>query len=67
MSNFNNEENMLKETEKQGTKENKGLDLLSNDNVSVGIRPDIKDNNVRIQLCSCSIVFSCFEKYKEDN
>jgi hypothetical protein len=66
-NNSNNEENMLKETEKQDTKENKGTDILSNDNVSVGIRPDVKDNIVRIQICSCSVVFSCFEKYKEDN
>jgi hypothetical protein len=56
----NTNDDILKEN--KDTKENKGLDILSNDNVSVGIRPDIKDNNVRIQICSCSIVFSCFEK-----
>ena len=46
--------------------------ILSNDNVDVGIDPDVNANkvDVNIQLCSCSItlLFHCFSRKmnKED-
>jgi hypothetical protein len=39
--------------------------ILSGDNkIDVGIKPDIKDNVVPIQICSCSlnVIFNCFSK-----
>lgn len=43
-------------------KDSDGNGNFSNDNVNVGIRPDVKSNNILIQFCSCSLVFSCFNK-----
>ena len=40
--------------------------VLSGDNkVDVEIEPDVKSNNVHIQLCSCSIILNCFTTKKE--
>jgi hypothetical protein len=39
--------------------------ILSGDNkIDVDIKPDVKDNVVPIQVCSCSlnIIFNCFSK-----
>jgi hypothetical protein len=39
------------------------VNVLSGDNkVDVEIEPDVKSNNVYVQLCSCSLslVFNCF-------
>ena len=39
--------------------------ILSGDNkIDVGIKPDIKENVVPIQICSCSlnVIFNCFSK-----
>jgi hypothetical protein len=41
------------------------INLLNGDNdVNVGITPDVKQNDVKIQLCSCSFsfIFHCFSK-----
>jgi len=31
--------------------------LINNDDVNVGIKPDVKNNRVIVSLCSCSIFF----------
>ena len=37
------------------------VNVLSGDNkVDVDIEPDVKSNDVYLQLCSCSLVFNCF-------
>lgn len=39
--------------------------LLNGDNdIDVGIKPDVKQNDTKIQICSCllNITFSCFNK-----
>ena len=37
------------------------VNVLSGDNkVDVDITPDVKSNDVYLQLCSCSMVFNCF-------
>lgn len=44
--------------------------ILSGDNkVDVGIKPDVKDNNTKVQICSCSfkLVFNCFSKKNSDD
>lgn len=36
------------------------LKLLDDNQVDVDIDPNVKSNDVKIQLCSCSIVLYCF-------
>jgi len=36
------------------------VNALSDNKVGVEIEPDVKSNNVHLQLCSCSIVLNCF-------
>ena len=36
------------------------INALANNNVAVDIDPNVKSNNVNLQMCSCSIVFNCF-------
>ena len=39
------------------------VNVLSGDNkVDVDIAPDVKSNDVYLQLCSCSMVFNCFTR-----
>ena len=39
------------------------VNVLSGDNkVDVDIEPDVKSNDVYLQLCSCSLVFNCLTK-----
>jgi hypothetical protein len=38
------------------------IKTLSNNKVDVEIEPDVKSNNVNLQMCSCSIVFNCFSR-----
>lgn len=39
----------------------KDVNVLSGDNkVDVEIEPDVKSNDVYIQLCSCSMILNCF-------
>jgi hypothetical protein len=52
-------ENMNRDT---SDKEN-DVNVLSGDNkVDVDIEPDVKSNDVYLQLCSCSLVFNCLTK-----
>jgi len=43
------------------------INALSDNKVDVEIEPDVKSNNVTIQICSCSIVFNCFTHTKPKN
>jgi len=36
------------------------VDALSNNKVGVEIEPDVKENRVNIQICSCAFVLNCF-------
>ena len=38
------------------------VDALNNNKVDVEIEPDVKSNNVVVQICSCSlsIILNCF-------
>ena len=36
--------------------------LSGNNKIDVDIEPDVKSNDVYLQLCSCSIVFNCFTR-----
>jgi len=39
------------------------VNVLSGDNkVDVDIEPDVKSNDVYLQICSCSVVFNCLTK-----
>jgi serine/threonine protein phosphatase PrpC len=41
------------------------ITVLTNDHkVDVEIEPEVKANNVNVQMCSCSIVFNCFSPNK---
>ena len=40
------------------------INALANNNVAVDIDPNVKSNNVNVQMCSCSIVFNCFSPNK---
>jgi len=42
------------------------INALSNNKVGVDIDPNVKSNNVNLQMCSCSIVFNCFSPNKPD-
>ena len=37
------------------------INALSDNKVDVDIEPDVKSNNVNLQMCSCSIVLNCFK------
>ena len=54
---------MNKTPEKSDKKDDDDINVLSGDNkVDVDIKPDVKSNDVYLQLCSCSIVFNCFTR-----
>lgn len=42
------------------------INALSNNKVGVDIDPNVKSNNVNLQMCSCSIVFNCFSPNKPE-
>lgn len=49
--------------EKNDGDEGDDVNVLSGDNkVDVDIAPDVKSNDVYLQLCSCSMVFNCFTR-----
>lgn len=48
---------------KENKNEDDNVNVLSGDNkVKVDIEPDVKSNDVYLQLCSCSLVFNCLTK-----
>jgi hypothetical protein len=62
--------NLEKNTENKNNEDNQDkinkdddVNVLSGDNkIDVGIKPDVKSNDVYLQLCSCSMVFNCFTR-----
>jgi hypothetical protein len=40
------------------------VNALSDNKVDVDIEPDVKSNNINLQMCSCSIVLNCFTHTK---
>jgi hypothetical protein len=40
------------------------VNALSDNKVDVEIEPDVKSNDVVVQICSCSLVFNCFSSSK---
>ncbi len=40
--------------------------ILSDDKVDVDIEPDVKSNNINIQMCYLSLVFNCCVLFNED-
>ena len=54
----NNEKNIIS---KEPSKNEYDIKALSDNKVEVEIEPDVKSNNVNVQMCSCSIVFNCFK------
>ena len=36
------------------------VEAMNNNKVDVEIEPDVKSNEVVVQICSCSLVFNCF-------
>jgi len=46
---------------------NQDIEAFNNDKVDVDIEPDVKSNNVNLQMCSCSIVFNCFSSNKHEH
>lgn len=42
------------------------VDALSNNKVGVEIEPDVKENRVIIQICSCAFVLNCFSFNRPD-
>ena len=56
-------------TTNTNSNDNDGNNLLSNDKVDVGIKPDVKSNDVKLQMCSLSfnIIFNCCSKQKDSD
>ena len=53
-------------TNEPGDDSGEDINALANNNVAVDIDPNVKSNNVNVQMCSCSIVFNCFSPNKPD-
>jgi len=45
------------------------VEALNNNKVDVEIEPDVKSNNVVVQICSCSlsVMFNCFSNNQPHN
>ena len=54
----NNEKNVISKEPSENEDE---IRALSDNKVAVEIEPDVKSNNVNLQMCSCSIVLNCFK------
>jgi hypothetical protein len=48
-------------------KEETEVDALNNNKVDVDIEPDVKANDVKINLCSLSCIFNCFSGNKRES
>lgn len=44
----------------EDNKEETEVEALNNNKVDVDIEPDVKSNDVVVQICSCSLIFNCF-------
>lgn len=56
------EKNIITKEPENKTKNDDDVKALSDNKVDVEIEPDVKSNNVNLQMCSCSIVFNCFSR-----
>jgi hypothetical protein len=56
------EKNIITKEPENKTKNDDEVKALSDNKVDVEIEPDVKSNNVNLQMCSCSIVFNCFSR-----
>lgn len=54
-------------TEEPNDDINDEMNALSNNKVGVDIDPNVKSNNVNLQICSCSIVFNCLSSNIPDS
>ena len=56
------EEEILPDTDKKDEETNldNEVDALNNNKVDVEIEPDVKSNDVVVQICSCSVALNCF-------
>ena len=56
------EDNILLDTDKkeEDTNLDNEVDALNNNKVDVEIEPDVKSNDVVVQICSCSVALNCF-------
>ncbi len=52
----------LPESQEKLDVENENNRILSDANVDVGIKPDVKENIVEILFCSCRLSLSCCNK-----
>jgi len=50
--------------ERENIYKDEDVNALSDNKVDVDIEPDVKSNNVNVQICSCSIVFNYFAPTK---
>ena len=56
------EDNIIQDTDKkeEDTNLDNEVDALNNNKVDVEIEPDVKSNDVVVQICSCSVALNCF-------
>ena len=57
---------IIRNKDKDETVNDDDINALSNNKVGVDIDPNVKSNNVNLQMCSCSIVFNCFSPNKPE-
>ena len=55
----------MDKTEKTIITREPNLNALNNDTVDVDIEPDVKSNNVNLQMCNCTFIFKCFSPDKD--
>jgi hypothetical protein len=56
------EDNIIPDADKkeEDTNLDNEVDALNNNKVDVEIEPDVKSNDVVVQICSCSVALNCF-------
>ena len=62
-NNENKKEEIIPDTDKKDEEEtnlDNEVDALNNNKVDVEIEPDVKSNDVVVQICSCSVALNCF-------
>ena len=57
-------DNALKSQEDSQEDNKDDINALSDNKVDVEIEPDVKSNDVVVQICSCSLIFNCFSSSK---
>ena len=62
-NNENKKEEIIPDTDNKKEEEtnlDNEVDALNNNKVDVEIEPDVKSNDVVVQICSCSVALNCF-------